>query len=341
MDSEALLAWYDAHRRAMPWREHPEPWRVWVSEVMLQQTQVTAVIPFFDRFLARFPSPESLAAATDEEALTLWSGLGYYRRARHLRAAARRVVEAGGIPRSAAELARLPGIGAYTAAAIASIAFGEVVPVLDGNVVRVMARRLGESGEPTRAAVRRRLLAGAARLLDPRRPGDGNQALMELGATLCAPRAPRCESCPLAGGCRAREEGRTEAYPRARAKAAPRRVRLTVAVVRRRDQLLLVRRPDDAAQLAGLWELPSVRASGRAIAERQLGERWGGTWRLGAVVARLEHAITRHRYLLTARQATWTPEGISECGGKSAWITPDAAGALPLAASARKLLALL
>ncbi len=197
-----LLAWYDGFRRDLPWRRTRDPWAVWVSEVMLQQTQVATAAPYFVRFLDRFPNPAALAEASEEELLAFWSGLGYYRRARLLQSGARAVAARGEMPRRPEELLRLPGIGPYTAAAIASIAFGEPVPVLDGNVARVMARLEGIREPATSAPVRRRLRVAAAGWLDATRPGDSNQALMELGATLCRPRAPRCASCPLSAALR-------------------------------------------------------------------------------------------------------------------------------------------
>ncbi len=339
MEPKKLLAWYDRHRRALPWRERPEPYRVWISEVMLQQTQVATATPYFERFVARFPSVEALAAAEETEVLALWSGLGYYRRARQLLAAARQVVAAGGLPREARRLEELPGIGPYTAAAIASIAFGEAVPVLDGNVARVLARRLADPADPAGATTRRRLLAAARELLDPARPGDSNQALMELGATLCTPRAPRCPACPLATGCRARVAGRPEAYPQPRAAPSPERVRLVAALAAGPEGWLLVRRSPTAAQLAGLWEFPLVEAATRPRAERLLGERWGGEWRLGEVVARLDHAITRRRYALVARRAAWRPLGRVEEAPEAGWFSTAAARELALTGVARKLLA--
>src|SRR5580700_687072 len=171
-----LLSWYGKHRRDLPWRRTQDPYRIWVSEVMLQQTRVEAVLPYYDRFLGRFPSVDALALAPLDEVLALWSGLGYYRRARQLHAAARRIVDAGEFPRTIERLLELPGVGAYTAAAVASIAFGAAVPVLDGNVERVMARQLALAQDPKRAASRARLLDAAAALLDPARPGDSNQA---------------------------------------------------------------------------------------------------------------------------------------------------------------------
>ncbi|MCB9378904.1 MAG: A/G-specific adenine glycosylase [Holophagales bacterium] len=338
-DREAarLLAWYDSERRDLPWRRRPEPWAIWVSEVMLQQTRVETVVPYFERFLRRFPTPETLAAAPVEEALALWSGLGYYRRCRQLHAGARAIVARGGeIPRRAAELERLPGIGPYTAAAIASIAFGEAVPVLDGNVARVMARRLALAAEG--AAARRRLGAAAAALLDPRRPGDSNQALMELGATLCAPTSPRCPACPLAAACRGRASGEPERFP------APRKRPRVVAAVEtaalvegRGGRLLFVRRPHDAQRLAGLWELPTVEAEGE-LAERELAATLGGSWRLGEERARVGHAITTRKITLTLRAARLTGAGGIAEGREAAWWTPEEARARPLTGASRKLL---
>jgi A/G-specific adenine glycosylase len=265
-----LLSWFDRHRRDLPWRRTQDPYRIWVSEIMLQQTRVEAVLPYYERFLARFPSVHELASAPVDDVLALWSGLGYYRRARQLHAAARRIAEAGEFPRTLDRLLELPGIGAYTAAAVASIAFGVAAPVLDGNVERVMARRLALAEDPRRGASRARLLAAAATLLDPSRPGDSNQALMELGATLCLPRQPRCLLCPLRPGCGAAAAGRPELYPPPR-RRRPTEIRLLlVAVVASRenpDRVLLFRRSERLAQAApgtqpppglpaGAWELP-------------------------------------------------------------------------------------
>src|SRR5690606_11875034 len=279
------------------------------------------------------------AAAPVEEVLALWSGLGYYRRARQLPAAARAVVERGGLPASAAELARLPGTGSYTAAAIASIAFDEAVPVLDGNVVRVAARLSAEADDPARAEVRRRLRAIAAELVDPARPGDSNQALMELGATLCLPKGPACGVCPLADDCRAGAAGAPEGHPRARRRPAPVRVRQTAAVVEGPGgTVLLVRRPADEPVLAGLWELPTVEAGDRAGAEHALAARYGGSWRLGAALARLRHGITFRAIELAARRARWTPAGVAE-GSEATWREPRRTADLALTGATRKLLA--
>lgn len=336
---QRLLAWYDRVRRELPWRRGGDPWAIWVSEVMLQQTRVETVVPYFERFLARFPDPAALAAAPTEEVLAHWSGLGYYRRARQLQDAARLVVERGGLPRSAAELERLPGIGAYTAAAIASIAFDEPVPVLDGNVVRVAARLAAEPEDPARAPVRRRLLAVAATLVDATRPGDSNQALMELGATVCLPRGPRCGDCPLVEGCAARARGEVEFYPRVRRRAPPVRVRQTAAVVQGAGgAILLVRRDARETVLPGLWELPTVEAADRAEAEQGLAARYGGSWWLGERAARVRHGITFRAIELEAYRADWRPAEVAEAA-EATWIEPAKRDPLALTGAARKLLA--
>ena len=310
--SAALLLWYDRQRRDLPWRRDADPYRVWLSEIMLQQTRVEMAAPYYARFVARFPDVAALAAAEVDEVLARWSGLGYYRRARLLHAAARRVVaDCGGrLPSTVEGLRALPGIGPYTAAAVASIAFGVAAPVMDGNVERVTARLLAADGDPRSAPLRRRLLARAAALLDPRRPGDSNQALMELGATVCTPRAPKCRHCPLrdalggdAGdgetGCRAAAEGDPERYPPPRRRRATVRERRLVVVAERAGRLLLFRRPRESGLLAGMWELPWVEApdgdpADTAPAAAALGRRYGGSWEIGRHLGAVRHGIT-HR----------------------------------------------
>ncbi|HEX2251652.1 MAG TPA: A/G-specific adenine glycosylase [Thermoanaerobaculia bacterium] len=358
----ALLAWFDAHRRELPWRRDRDAYRIWVSEVMLQQTPVEAVLPYYERFLARFPDVAALAAAPVEEVLTLWSGLGYYRRARQLHAAARRIAEAGGFPRTVEGLRALPGIGEYTAAAVASQAFGVVVPVLDGNVERVLARRLAADGDPKAAPVRRRLRAAAAALLDPHRPGDSNQALMELGATLCVPRRPRCLLCPLresdgGGRCAGFVAGDPERYPPPRRRRATQRQRRVAALVVRDGSVLLFRRPEDSELLAGTWELPWVEvdggeepaaptggggrgadaASGEVAAG--LARRYGGRWHLGAALGRVRHGITYRAIELEVRRAEVSGGGVAEEGDPvPGWFAPERLASLPLSSLVGKAL---
>ena len=338
--SERLLAWFDQRRRDLPWRRDRDPYRVWVSEIMLQQTRVETAGPYYERFLERFPDRASLAAAAEDEVLAAWSGLGYYRRARQLHAAARQLeTEGRGWPTIAADWRRLPGVGPYTAAAVASIAFGEVEPALDGNAVRVLTRLLAEPGDPARAPIRRRLEEAARDLLDPARPGDGNQALMELGATVCRPRSPLCDLCPLARGCRTVREGEPEAYPFRRRAAPPRRQSRVVALVSRRGRLLLFRRAGDAAQLAGLWELPWVEGQAGEEAERDLGRRYGGSWRLAESLAGARHAITTRRIEARLWRASRRGRGGVAEGPEAGWHEPASLGELPMGSLDRKLLA--
>ncbi len=244
----ALLPWYDAHRRDLPWRDNTDPYRVWVSEIMLQQTRVAAVLEHYARFMKRFPTVTVLAAAREQSVLAIWSGLGYYHRARRMHQAARVIVRErnGQFPSRFEDWLQLPGIGRYTAAAIASIAFGEPVAVVDGNVERVMARLRG-AALPNGSAWER-----AQALLDPMRPGDFNQAMMELGATVCTPKAPQCLLCPISEFCRTRGE-------LAAAAQAPRKRRqLNYALVEKAGKVLLVRRPRDARLMASMWELPQL-----------------------------------------------------------------------------------
>jgi len=260
-----LLAWYDTHARDLPWRDSRDPYRVWLSEIMLQQTRVAAVIAHYHEFLRRFPTVENLARAREASVLAAWSGLGYYRRARMLHAAAKVVVrERGGrFPETAEELRTLPGVGRYTAAAIASIAFGEGVAVVDGNVERVLQRVSG------RRLAGEEFWLAAEKLLDRERPGDFNQAMMELGATVCTPRAPVCLTCPVVALCATRGELSGSA------KAGRQKKReIHYAFDFRQGKVFLVRRPRDARLMAGMWELPEVDgpASGAKAPTNHAGE---------------------------------------------------------------------
>jgi A/G-specific adenine glycosylase len=254
----ALLAWFDAHARALPWRENTDPYRVWISEVMLQQTRVDAVIPFYTRWMDRFPDLDALATASEQSVLQMWAGLGYYSRGRNLHRAARWVRErhGGALPRDPGELRALPGVGEYTAGAVASIAFGIPLPAVDGNVRRVLAR-LMDVADPSPGALRN--WAGA--LVDPLRPGDFNQAVMELGATVCTPRAPSCPRCPVEHFCRAAAAGTQGERPAPRRKGKVREVAWGVVVLVAGEGVgarTLVRRRPPEGLLGGMWEFPSV-----------------------------------------------------------------------------------
>ena len=249
----ALLAWYDREKRELPWRGTQDPYRVWLSEIMLQQTRAEAVAPRYEAFLSRFPTVEALAAADEEAVLKAWEGMGYYSRARNLRRAAMEVVRRGGFPRSAKEWQKLPGVGAYTAAAVASIAYHEAAPALDGNQARVLSRLLAFEGT---VDTPQRLRAQAEALIDRERPGDYNQALMDLGSGVCTPRAPKCGLCPVAAFCAARAGGDAESYPHLPPPIARREVEVTVVLAYLGGRVLVRRRPSKGL-LAGLWEFPN------------------------------------------------------------------------------------
>jgi len=348
-----LLAWFDRHRRDLPWRRTSDPYRIWLSEVMLQQTRVETVLPYYERFLVRFPTIEALAAAEVEEVLALWSGLGYYRRARQLHAAARQVATAGeGFPSTHAGLLALPGVGDYTAAAVGSIAFGLAEPVLDGNVERVLSRFLALAEDPRSRGGRDRLLAAGRELLALERPGDSNQAMMELGATLCLPRAPRCLFCPLASGCRAAARGEQELYPLPKRRRETVRVRLVVAVVESPGGILLFRRPEGSTLLAGTWELPWVevdpapggpsadpRSDSRSDPEIGLAERYGGRWHLDPLAAQVRHGITYRDIKVDVHRGEVQSGGTLEEGIAAGWFDAEGRGRLPLSSLVGKVLA--
>ena len=293
----ALRRWYRHHRRPMPWRLTRDPYRIWVSEVMLQQTQVAAATPYYQRFLTRFPTLRALARSREADVLATWAGLGYYRRARHLHEAARLVVrEHGGrVPRDPDAFARLPGVGRYTKGAVMSLAYDHALPVLDGNVARVLSRvrALPVSIRVPRGA--RALWEIAESIMPARAPGEWNQAVMELGAVVCTPRSPRCTECPIRAHCRAFAEGRPEAYPVAAPRRATARVRRAIALIERNGALLMARR--SGALLDGLWEPPGVDLAGTSSARRTLEAelaRLGVAARCTPAGATLTHRIT-HR----------------------------------------------
>lgn len=262
-DRATLLDWYDEHARELPWRKTRDPYAIWVSEVMLQQTRVDTVIPYFERFLARFPTMHALAGATEDEVLSMWSGLGYYRRARFLhRGVAEAVERYGEVPLDAASRRALPGVGAYTAGAIGSIAFDKPEPIVDGNVARVLSRFHDVATPLGKAETTKELWALASRWAEGERPGALNQALMELGATVCTPTKPGCDECPLRRGCAARVLGNQGERPVAAAKKAPVAVTLSAAIVHDARHRAAFVRGDDAL-FGGLWGVPMVEG-GRA-----------------------------------------------------------------------------
>ncbi len=262
-----LLNWYKKHGRILPWRDHPDPYAVWVSEIMLQQTRVETVIPYFEKWMKRFPTIAALADASEQEVLNAWEGLGYYSRARNLHKAAKLVADNfnGQLPRDLTELRSLPGIGRYTVGAIASMAFGMDEPTLDGNLRRVFARLFDVSEFADSPAGEKILWELAAQNLPKGEAGDFNQALMDLGATVCLPNAPRCLLCPLTEPCQARKNGTQELRPVMKPKKAVPRYTHAAAVILRRGKVLLAQRPPDGL-LGGMWEFPNGRVEGEPAA---------------------------------------------------------------------------
>lgn len=313
-----MLAWYDEIRRDLPWRQSTDFYRVWVSEIMLQQTRVEAVIPYFHRFLDRFPDIEKLAVANEPDVLAAWSGLGYYSRARLLHRAAKAVATSG-LPESLEELRALPGVGEYTAAAIGSIALGLPVAAVDGNVLRVVSRITRDASEIGLGATRQRFQAIAQSWMNAARPGDFNQAMMELGATVCLPRSPDCGRCPVAKLCAACAAGTQSQLPVKIRKAEVREAALDVVVLRRRDRILLVQRSHGEKRLGGFWELPErhVCAGIEAV-------------RAGA----FSHQIVNDRFRVTVWHAR-PPRGRIP-GGK--WFTERDLATTPVTTVTRKAL---
>ncbi len=298
-----LLAWFRRNARDLPWRRTRDPYRIWLSEVMLQQTRVETVRPYYERFTAEFPCVQALAAASEDRLLRLWQGLGYYSRARNLHRAARIIAgERGGeFPRSADQWRTLPGVGPYTAGAIASIAFGQRVPVVDGNVKRVLARLFDVSTSVDAPGTVRRLWEIAEKLVPPSEPGLFNQAIMELGSTLCTPKQPRCDQCPVRGSCRARARGRQARLPvRRRRKPLP-HYEIVAGAIRKNGRYLLGKRPPRGL-LGGLWELPGGKVEpGETHTEalaREIAEELGMVVRVGKRLASVKHAYSHFRITL-------------------------------------------
>lgn len=305
----------------MPWRRTGDPYRIWISEIMLQQTRAQTAIPFYERFLERFPDVEELARAKEADVLAVWSGLGYYERARNLRRAAQRIVEMGCFPSEYASIRALPGIGDYTAAAIASIAFGLPHVVVDGNVLRVVARIGNDAADIGSARTRQRFREIAQEVLDESQPGLFNQALMELGATVCLPKNPLCLLCPVAADCQAAAEGTVEQLPVKLRRVEPVAIEDLLLIVRNNGRILLRQREPDARRMAGFWELPTPEHLPRARIGRRLGA--------------FRHTITHHHYTFGVAEASASPARRS-----FRWYKPLDLLDIPLSTTARKALRL-
>lgn len=352
--SDALVAWFERDARDLPWRRTGDPYAIWVSEIMLQQTQVQTVIPYYERFMARFPTIAALAEAPEEEVIRAWAGLGYYSRARNLQRGAREVLAryGGRVPEDPAALLALPGVGRYTAGAIASIAYNIPAPILDGNVIRVLCRLFALRGDPKRAPLVGQLWELAEAMIPPGRAARFNPAMMELGATVCTPRAPACDRCPVAFACRARALGCPEAFPET-AKAPPSEaVPMAAGVVWSGTgeaggrRVLLCRGvptlPARPIGLSTMWQFPNgMRSVGESVAQavaRAVRETVGLEAEVGAEAGIVKHGVTRYRVTLAARHCprhAGSPE--SRGCAEWAWVAPDALAGLAMPSAHRQL----
>jgi A/G-specific adenine glycosylase len=337
-----LRQWFRRHARELPWRGTADPYRIWVSEIMLQQTQVATVIPYYTRFLHSFPTLAELAAADEARVLRHWEGLGYYRRARQLHRAAQVIVSqhGGRFPRDPDTIRSLPGIGRYTAGAIASMAWDAQEPILEANTIRLFSRLLAYRGDPTQQAAQRVLWDFSASLLPRRGAGDLNQALMELGSEVCTPREPRCDACPVRRLCPTRAAGLQAQIPHPKQKVRYESVWEAAIVVWRGDNVLL-RRCDQQERWAGLWDFPRFPVAPRGQREPQTEmavktkELTGLQIRLGRQLAEIKHAVTRYRITLVCHEARWVRGRLHN--GHLRWVAPGELEEYPLSVTGRKI----
>jgi A/G-specific adenine glycosylase len=344
-----LLAWYGKHARDLPWRRSRDPYRVWISEIMLQQTQVATVRDYFERFISAFPDVHRLAAADEQHVLRLWEGLGYYRRARQLHAAARIIIAEFGdrLPSSVDELRKLPGIGRYTAGAIASIAFDRRTPILEANTIRLLSRLIGYRADPHSAEGQRVLWHFAETILPRKNVARFNQALMELGSLVCTPSEPDCPHCPLSGLCAANAAGAQGEIPRAKRPKAYTEIREAAVVVRKNGRVLM-RQCGPGERWAGLWDFPrfDLQAEGPLFAREEIVNKLcaqtGITCAPRAVLKTIRHGVTRFRITLDCYQAAYVAGRVRAANSATVrWIPVGELPALPLSTTGRKLARLL
>ena len=340
-----LQAWYAKHARVLPWRESHDPYRVWLSEVMLQQTQVDTVRPYFEKFTTRFPTVFELAKADEQEVLRMWEGLGYYRRARGLHAAAQKVVaEHGGeFPCDLPTLLDLPGVGRYTAGAIRSIAFGLPAPILEANTIRLLTRLIAYDGDPTSSRGQKRLWGVAEELLPRKQVAAFNQGLMELGSLVCTPRQPSCEQCPVATLCEANQQGLVDSLQPTTKKLKFTDVR-EAAVVVRHGKKILIRQCGPGERWAGMWDFPrfAVQNEGPLFAQQeiasQVAELTGVRCEVGPLFSTIKHGVTRYRITLDCYEAVRIGGRLKSVADAPAeWATMASLADRPLSVTGRKI----
>jgi len=342
-----LRAWFRRNARELPWRKSRDLYRIWISEIMLQQTQVSTVKSYFDRFLEAFPSLTALASADEREVLRCWEGLGYYRRARQLHEAARQLVAQhdGQFPEDAEQLQKLPGIGRYTAGAILSIGRDQRLPILEANTIRLFSRLLAYLDDPRTATGQRILWQFAEHILPSRETGNFNQALMELGSEICTPKQPRCDACPVASLCPTHERGWQDRIPMAAKRIEYEEIQEAAVVIRRAERIL-IRQCQSTERWAGLWDFPRfpITLESSIPLEGQLVE---GTRRLtgirikpGAHLARIKHGVTRYRITLDCFEAAYEatdPRAVGNAPSPVVWVDPEQLEGYPLSVTDRKL----
>jgi A/G-specific adenine glycosylase len=339
-----LLKWYRAHARDLPWRRSRDPYRVWISEVMLQQTQVATVREYFQRFVDALPDVHCLAAADEQHVLRLWEGLGYYRRARQLHAAAKEIVahHGGAFPMRAHELQKLPGIGRYTAGAIASIAFGQRAAILEANTIRLLCRLIAFRGDPLSAVGQRLLWQIAEEILPQKAVAEFNQALMELGSLVCTPAEPKCHECPLSMLCAANAAGLERQIPQSKTPTSYTELREAAVIVPRRGRVLL-RQCAEGERWAGLWDFPrfGLEAEGPLFAADEITQKvllqTGIHCRPGPLVKRLKHGVTRFRITLECYEAAYVGGRAKSADAPVRWLQCDELQNLPLSTTGRKI----
>ncbi len=344
-----LLAWYAKHARDLPWRRSRDPYRVWISEIMLQQTQVATVRDYFSRFVRAFPNVRRLAAADEQDILRLWEGLGYYRRARQLHAAAQRVVDehAGQFPQSVDALRELPGIGRYTAGAIASIAFDQRAPILEANTIRLLSRLIGYRDDPQSSAGQRVLWQVAEDILPQKNAAQFNQALMEMGSLVCTPSEPKCDACPLSSLCAARAAGLQHEIPRPKPRQQHTELREAAVVVRRNGRVLM-RQCAPHERWAGLWDFPrfEVDAEGPLFAAEEIVNKLRNQTGIAcgppALLKSIRHGVTRYRITLDCYQASYAAGRMcATTGAVVRWVTLAELRMLPLSTTGRRIATLI
>jgi len=338
-----LLTWFDRHRRDLPWRHNRDPYRIWISEVMLQQTTVAAVVPYFHRFLKAFPTVRHLARADEQEVLHLWQGLGYYRRARHLHQAAKMIVNDwhGQFPDDPSRWQQLPGVGRYIMGAVLSQAFDRRLPIIEANSIRVLSRWFGQRGDPKSSAMQKWLWTTAEDVLPKKRIGDFNQAVMEIGALVCTPTAPKCVQCPIKSDCAANQQGRPLDFPTPAKPPAITHLQEVAVVVRHKGNVLIAQRLPNEKRWASMWEFPQTPVVG-AITSELAAQNWlkrslNSSVRLGPEITSIRYAVTRFRLTLLVLEAT-APRARVKCVeyADARWVPPTDLKNYPMSTAQRK-----